>query len=599
MKLLPGTTREWIDLSVDGPFLDAANLNDHEAKFRAIDALLQCSAIALQNDPPSSPAQDAVYVVGPTPTGVWAAHANKIARFGGVDWELFSPTTGWKVAVGGIDYRWSGSAWIYAPSLPLESVSTLGLGVFGAAGQGTAYAYQILSNRGVGFQDARGVGWKGGFASSDAYFGIWQDANSSANFKPIVFGDSVNGAYYKSDPLDALFKHRLTGNTKVTGSVEISLNLQIAGINRITSTGEGQFSGLRLTNLSTGQIPVCSDGNSQITASGLTDDGTYFTSSRVFRAWNTLTKTGNTWSSMQWNQASEERVSIFSSDSSGSSGYHSLVFVPYDNEATNRELGHTTYGQKVTGKSGTNPGLKIVLSGRSVGSGGSTGGFGGQWGIEYRPDNGASLVSALRVGSFGSGDAVQADIMLRSMAGFGNQGLAAFGGWTGLPGSNRIGSGLLAGELLIVNGTDFEDTAGATCLNLQVGQASLMCMGRGIQVYESQSRIDNALLRRAAYLEKVSRTQSASTAATDLAVIYVGDGGHTETIPAATGSGRIVFFHNASSITGTWTLQRQGSDVIYDGGQTAPVTSIAISTTASLRGRMLMDVSAGIWVRLF
>lgn len=407
---------------------------DMESNLRKIDALLQAGAVAIQNGPPGSPFDGQVYVVGSSPTGAWSAHANEIARFNASSgsWDFSQPTSGWWIAVGGTDYRWSGTAWVAGwsgPSMPLESFTTLGVGAFGGAGQPTAYAYQILSNKGSGFQDGRGVGWKGGFLSSDSFFGIWQDANTSANFKPLVFGDSVNGQAYKWDPLDSLFKHRFTGNSKVTGSLEVTLNLQIAGVNRITSTGEGQFTGLRLTNLSVGQIPVASDANGQIAASGLTDDGTFLSGTRVFRLWNTMACSGNTWTDLQWTQDAQQRVSMLGSNGSGGNAYHILTFVPNDTEAAGRDLGYISYGQKVSGKSGGSPGIKIDMFGRALGAGGSVGGFGGQWGINYRPDNGSALLPALRVGAFGGGvqDAVEAAILLRAAAGLNIAGLGSSG----------------------------------------------------------------------------------------------------------------------------------------------------------------------------
>lgn len=199
----------------------------------------------------------------------------------------------------------------------------------------------------------------------------------------------------------------------------LSGSLQINAVDAITSAREGRFTGMRLSNMSSGQIPVSSDGNGQITASGLTDDGTFFGVSRVLRMWNSMARSGNTWTDLQWTQDVNERVSILSSNSSGQYAYHSWVFVPPDAEATGRVLGGQMWAQKVSGKSGTAPGLKAAMYAKTAGTGGSTGGFGAQIVFNYRPDNGATQVDALKIGAFGGGvaDAVQADILLRAAAG--------------------------------------------------------------------------------------------------------------------------------------------------------------------------------------
>lgn len=210
---------------------------------------------------------------------------------------------------------------------------------------------------------------------------------------------------------------RLGGTTN--RPVNLTYTLQMGGIDTITSTREGRFTGMRLTNLSSGQMPVCADANGQITASGETDDGTYFTSNRIFRSHNSLTRSGTTWTALQWTQGSTIRTTMLSSDGSGASACHALTMVPASTETANEDLGFLMFGQRLSGKSGTNPGLKFATSGRAVGSGGPVGGFGGQLRFEYRPDNGANLVDALRIGAFGgsTADAVETAILLRTLAG--------------------------------------------------------------------------------------------------------------------------------------------------------------------------------------
>ena len=211
--------------------------------------------------------------------------------------------------------------------------------------------------------------------------------------------------------------------------VNIKYSLQLNAVDTITSTREGRFTGLRLSNMSSGQIPVASDANGQIAASGLTDDGTFLGISRIIRAWNSLARSGNTWTDLQWTQDAQERVSIFSSNGSGAGAYHNVTLVPADTEATGRGLGVILYAQKVSGKSGVNPGLKAAILADSVGAGGTVGGFGGKLRIRYRPDNGNDLVDALRIGAFGGGtaDAVETAILLRALSGINTNALTVSG----------------------------------------------------------------------------------------------------------------------------------------------------------------------------
>lgn len=582
--------------------------DDNDANLRKIDALLQAGAIAIQNTPPGSPTDGQVYVVGTAPTGAWATHANEITRYNGATgvWEFFAPTTGWWIAVGGVDYRWDGTAWGVGwggVGIPAETLNTLGVALFGGTGKPTAYGYQPSQNRGIAFRDSRAVGgWKGGLFSSDDALGFWQDADTSDYFKPVVIGDATGNVWYKHDSLDASWKHYFTGNTRFSANVNAIGAIQQNSVDAITSTRAGRLTGLRLANLSIGQIPVSSDANGEITASGLTDDGTFLTSTRTLRLWNALARSGNTWTELQWAQNAEERVSILSSNGSGQYAYHQWVFAPADTEASGRVLGGMLWGQKLSGKSGSNPGLKAGMYAVSAGAGGSTGGFGARLAFNYRPDNGNSLVDALRIGAFGVGtaDAVEAAILLRALAGI-DAGLATFQSSTlTQPGidfncSNASSQAHIrilnsaAGNLLGGGIGDVEFTYTSTN-RLRIGtNANQMILGGGEIV------IEGLHIKKGLVGDVSPRTGSASTAAADVTVAYTGTGGHTESMPAATGSGRIIVYANAG--TGTWTLDADGTDGIYDGG-ISPTGSISIVAAAVIRTRILQDIGVGVWMRL-
>lgn len=305
----------------------------------------------------------------------------------------------------------------WAVAIPGESFTTLGVTHFGGTGV-SAGAWQIGSNNGVGFGDSRGLNWRGGMFNSDAFWGLAQDAGATTSFKPMVFKDGTGATWYKLDTQDASFKHYFTGNLRVTGDADITGDIKQGGATAIGSSRTGYLTALQLSNMSNGQIPVV-NSSQFLVASGMTDDGTFLGISRTIRAWNSIARSGNTWTDLQWTQLAEERVSILSSDTTGAGGYHTLAMVPHDTDTTGRRLGGMNWAQKVAGKSGTVPGLKAVLSAKTMGAGGTVGGFGGQVTFEYRSDNGSALVEALRIGAFGgsTADAVEAAILLRANAG--------------------------------------------------------------------------------------------------------------------------------------------------------------------------------------
>jgi hypothetical protein len=93
----------------------AMNLN-----LRLIDALLQANAIDKDlNTPPGSPTSGAMYIVGSSPDGAWASHANHLAVWTAGDdltpsaWSFIIPKEGWRIWVADEDrfYQFDGSAW--------------------------------------------------------------------------------------------------------------------------------------------------------------------------------------------------------------------------------------------------------------------------------------------------------------------------------------------------------------------------------------------------------------------------------------------------------------------------------------------------------
>lgn len=84
--------------------------------FAIIDALL--GKVVKDKDlnaPPGSPANGDVYIIGPSPTGLWAGHANKLTFYSSTAgaWVVITPKEGWKFEPVDEDivYRYDGSIW--------------------------------------------------------------------------------------------------------------------------------------------------------------------------------------------------------------------------------------------------------------------------------------------------------------------------------------------------------------------------------------------------------------------------------------------------------------------------------------------------------
>jgi hypothetical protein len=81
--------------------------------FARIDALLNCGALqAGMNTPPSTPTAGDMYILGNSPTGVWAGKAKQIAYFDQI-WRFIAPRAGsllWVRDVAAL-YVYDGAAW--------------------------------------------------------------------------------------------------------------------------------------------------------------------------------------------------------------------------------------------------------------------------------------------------------------------------------------------------------------------------------------------------------------------------------------------------------------------------------------------------------
>jgi hypothetical protein len=105
---------------LDLPYLSTAQAQKevmHNIALDRLDLLVQCAVLDRNlSTPPGSPADGAAYIVGTSPTGVWAGHANDLALYVNLQWEFIAPLPGFQAWVNdeSVLVYWSGAAWVIA-----------------------------------------------------------------------------------------------------------------------------------------------------------------------------------------------------------------------------------------------------------------------------------------------------------------------------------------------------------------------------------------------------------------------------------------------------------------------------------------------------
>lgn len=64
--------------------------------------------------PPDTPENGDVYIISPTPSGIWEGHANEVATYNGTSWEYITPVVGFAADVIGtphVPYEFNGTSW--------------------------------------------------------------------------------------------------------------------------------------------------------------------------------------------------------------------------------------------------------------------------------------------------------------------------------------------------------------------------------------------------------------------------------------------------------------------------------------------------------
>ena len=102
-----------LDLPYVMPAQAQPNVTHNEA-IRRLDALVQVSVVSSGTDtPPGSPADGERHVIGSSPTGAWASHADELAAWQDGTWTFHAPKAGWLAWAGDetMPLVFTGSAW--------------------------------------------------------------------------------------------------------------------------------------------------------------------------------------------------------------------------------------------------------------------------------------------------------------------------------------------------------------------------------------------------------------------------------------------------------------------------------------------------------
>jgi hypothetical protein len=72
------------------------------------------SVLSRTNTPPASPATNDLYIVGATPTGLWAGQTNNLARWDGAAWQFEAPKANESHLIESVaeTWHWNGTAWV-------------------------------------------------------------------------------------------------------------------------------------------------------------------------------------------------------------------------------------------------------------------------------------------------------------------------------------------------------------------------------------------------------------------------------------------------------------------------------------------------------
>ena len=129
--------------------------------FAKLEALLHLTVASITDTPPGTPTNGMVYIVGASPTGDWAGHANNVAAYytvGTPAWLYIAPAAGVRAfnTATSTYWRFSGTAWVEEPAS--GDVSGPGSAVAGAVPVYADGTGKLLADSGVAFDDLLQIG---------------------------------------------------------------------------------------------------------------------------------------------------------------------------------------------------------------------------------------------------------------------------------------------------------------------------------------------------------------------------------------------------------------------------------------------------------
>ncbi len=104
----------------------------HNEALNLLDFLVQPTAIAIANTPPTSPAEGDLYVIGTAPSGVWSKFAGKLAGFLGGVWTFIAVKAGYTVWVQAAlqFYYYTGSSWSVSAAVSVKATAAPTTGTY-------------------------------------------------------------------------------------------------------------------------------------------------------------------------------------------------------------------------------------------------------------------------------------------------------------------------------------------------------------------------------------------------------------------------------------------------------------------------------------